>query len=316
MPIWSIFQEAHYRECRMNSKVLSLWRARLGSSRGISDTLLQENRRNLLMRDPTERFSDRVDNYAKYRPSYPDEMFRLLQTLVAPPATVADIGSGTGILTRQLLNNGYELYAVEPNEAMRREAERTLSGRPAFRSVAGTAEVTTLADRSVDLITCAQSFHWFDRVKTRLEFYRILKVNGMAALIWNERLDDASEVNREYDDLLRRMCPDYQNVSHRQIGLEEIRTFFAPGEVQLWTFPNDQVLDREGFFGRLLSSSYVPNTGQPGNREIIDSAGKIFDAYNVGGRITFNHETKLYVATLPTPSAPDPLPLPYCRSVD
>jgi SAM-dependent methyltransferase len=233
------------------------------------------------MRDPTERFSDRVENYAKYRPSYPDGMLRFLQTLVTPPATVADIGSGTGILTRQLLDNGYELYAVEPNGAM--------------RSVSGTAQATTLGNRSVDFITCAQSFHWFDRVKTRLEFCRILKVNGMTALIRNERLDDASPLNQEYDDLLRGMAPDYQKVNHRQVGPEDIRTFFAPGEFQLRTFSNVQILDREGFLGRLLSSSYVPNFGQPGHPEIVEAAGKIFDAHNVGGKITFDCETKVYV---------------------
>jgi SAM-dependent methyltransferase len=254
------------------------------------------------MRDPTERFSDRVENYAKYRPGYPDDMLHFLRTLVRPPATVADIGSGTGILTRQLLNNGYEVYAVEPNDAMRSEAERTLSGYPAFRSVPGTAEATKLADRSVVFITCAQAFHWFDRVKTKLEFSRTLKPEGMAALIWNERLEDSSPVNREYDNLLKSMAPDYQNVSHRQVGLEEIRSFFAPGEVQLRTFPNDQILDREGFLGRLLSSSYVPNLGQPGHREIVDAAGKIFDAHNVAGRITFDCETKFYVGR-------------FCRSV-
>jgi ubiquinone/menaquinone biosynthesis C-methylase UbiE len=246
------------------------------------------------MRDPTKRFSDRAENYAKYRPGYPDEMLKYFRTLLAPPATVADIGSGTGILTRLLLNGGYELYAVEPNEAMRREAERALSGHPAFRSVCGTAEATNLADQSVDFIACAQAFHWFDRVKTRSEFCRILKVDSIAAIIWNERLED-TPVNREYDNLLQAMAPDYQNVSHRQIGPEEIRAFFAPGEVQLRTFPNQQILDREGFLGRLLSSSYVPNLGQPGHLEIVEAAGRIFDAHNVGGKIVFDYETKVYL---------------------
>jgi ubiquinone/menaquinone biosynthesis C-methylase UbiE len=247
------------------------------------------------MRDPTERFSDRVENYAKYRPGYPEDMLRFLQTFGKPSATVADVGSGTGILTRQLLSIGYQVSAVEPNEAMRREAERTLSGSPNFRSVDGTAEATTLADRSVDLITCAQAFHWFDHLKTRLEFSRILKIDGIAALIWNERLEDASPVNREYDKLLMEMAPDYQNVSHRQVDLEAIRTFFAPGEVQLRTFPNDQTLNREEFLGRLLSSSYVPNLGQPGHREIMEAAGKIFDTHNIVGKIRFDYETKIYV---------------------
>jgi SAM-dependent methyltransferase len=247
------------------------------------------------MRDPTERFSDRAETYAKYRPGYPDDLLWFLKTLVAPPATVADVGSGTGILTRELLNNGYELYAVEPNEAMRRKAESSLGGCPFFFSVRGTAEATTLADQSVDLITCAQAFHWFDRAKTKLEFNRILRSNGLTALLWNERLDEASPVNRAYDDLLKEMAPDYQHVSHRRVDVQDIRSFFAPGEVQLRTFPNHQTLDREGFLGRLVSSSYVPNLDQPGHREIIEAAEKIFDAFQAAGKITFDCETKVYI---------------------
>jgi len=247
------------------------------------------------MRDPIERFSDRADNYAKFRPNYPDVMMRFLRNIVAPPAIVADIGSGTGILTRQLLDSGYELFAVEPNDPMRAEAERILGDRPCFRSVRGTAEETTLLDRSVDLITCAQAFHWFDRARAKLEFCRILKGTGSVALVWNERLDDASELNRKYDEILRRWAPEYPNLSHRRVGLEEMRTFFAPGEFELHTFPNDQSLDREAFLGRLLSSSYVPNVGQPGHREIVDAAGHVFDEYEAEGKVIFAYETRLYL---------------------
>ena len=247
------------------------------------------------MRDPTERFSDRAETYAKYRPGYPDDLLRFLRTLVEPPAAVADVGSGTGILTRQLLQYGYELYAVEPNEAMRRKAESALGGSPSFFSVRGTAEATTLADQSIDLITCAQAFHWFDRVKTKLEFNRILKSNGVTALLWNERLDEASPVNRAYEKLLREMVPDYQNVSHRRVGMEDIQSFFAPGEIQLRTFANHQSLDREAFLGRLISSSYVPNLNQPGHSEIIEAAERVFSAHQAAGKITFDYETKVYI---------------------
>jgi SAM-dependent methyltransferase len=247
------------------------------------------------MREPIERFSDRVENYARYRPNYPDGMLQLFHSLLVPPRTVADIGSGTGILTLQLLNSGYDVVAVEPNESMRKEAERSLGVHSAFHSVGGTADSTTLADQSIDLITCAQAFHWFDRVKAKLEFRRILKVRGWVALIWNERLEDASDVNREYEKLLRSLAPDYQNVSHRQVRLEEIRAFFDPGEVELRTFRNDQILDRESFLGRLLSSSYVPNVGQPGHREIVDAAVKLFDSYSLGAKITFDCETRIYL---------------------
>jgi SAM-dependent methyltransferase len=247
------------------------------------------------MRDPVERFGDRAENYAKYRPGYPDAMLRFLRDVVSPPAVVADIGSGTGILTRQLLENGYELYAVEPNDPMRSEAESALSGCPRFRSVRGTAEATTLPDAAVDLITCAQAFHWFDRVKAKLEFCRILKGAGSVAIVWNERPKNASEVNRKYDDILRRLAPDYSNVSHRKVSVEDIGAFFVPGEVQVCTFPNEQVLDRCGFLGRLLSSSFVPNVGQPGHHEIVDAANDIFDEHEVDGTVTFIYETRLYL---------------------
>jgi SAM-dependent methyltransferase len=247
------------------------------------------------MRDPIERFSDRADNYAKFRPGYPDPMLRFLRDVVKLPAVVADIGSGTGILTTQLLDNGYELYAVEPNGPMRNEAERTLAGRPRFHSVRGAAEATTLPNGTVDLITCAQAFHWFDRVKAKMEFCRILKENGRVAIVWNERLENASEVNRKYDDILRRMAPEYLNVSRRKVSLGDIEAFFVPGEVQLCTFPNEQVLERCGFLGRLLSCSYVPNMGQPGHHEIVDAVGVLFDEYQVEGNVTFAYETRLYL---------------------
>jgi ubiquinone/menaquinone biosynthesis C-methylase UbiE len=246
------------------------------------------------MQDPTERFSDRAETYAKYRPSYPDEMLQFLETLVPPPAAVADVGSGTGILTQHLLKSGYEVWAVEPNEAMRTAAERILGGRPGFRSIHGTAEATILKDRTVDLITCGQAFHWFDRVPTRSEFNRILKSDGWVALLWNERQEDASPINRAYDNLLKAMASDYQNVNHRRIAAEDIRAFFAPGEVQLRTFANSQTLDCDGFLGRLMSSSYVPNLGQPGHQEIVEAAKKLFEAHQAGGKITFEYETKVY----------------------
>jgi len=108
-------------------------------------------------------------------------------------------------LTLRLLDQGYVVYAVEPNEPMRQEADRALSGHLGFRSVNGTAEATGLEDQSIDLVTCAQAFHWFDPEKTSVEFRRILKPGGLTALIWNEREEQASDVGREYDDLLQRI---------------------------------------------------------------------------------------------------------------
>jgi ubiquinone/menaquinone biosynthesis C-methylase UbiE len=255
-------------------------------------TVLQKE---FLMHDPTTRFSDRASNYAKFRPGYPKELSAYLRRLFPLPAVVADIGSGTGILTRQLLEYGYTVYAVEPNQPMRAEAEAALNKYSGFHSVNGRAEATGLHDRAVDMVTSAQAFHWFDRERARSEFRRIVKPGGATALVWNERRDDLSEIGREYNDLMDRMIPDYRKLSHRRVRAEEIRAFFAPNDVELVSFRNFQDLDREGFKGRLLSSSYVPNIGQPGHQEIVDAAEQIFARHENDGKVTIEYETKLYL---------------------
>jgi SAM-dependent methyltransferase len=248
------------------------------------------------MKSPTERFSDRVDYYVKYRPGYPEPLVGLLQEKVARLAVVADIGSGTGILTRQLLDAGYEVYGVEPNAPMRSAAEQSIGGNPLFHTVSGTAEITLLADLSVDLITAAQAFHWFKVDPTKVEFRRILKPGGTLAIIWNER--NVSEVNRRWDHILQTLAPEYPRLwmkeHHRNIDVDAIRAFFAPGSMTLTKFDNKQVLDREALIGRFLSSSYVPNVGEPGFEEIISAVKDFFDDYQVDGHITIMYETHVY----------------------
>jgi SAM-dependent methyltransferase len=246
------------------------------------------------MKSPTERFSDRVDTYVKHRPGYPQPMIDFLRRTMAPPAVVADIGSGTGILTRQLLDAGYEVFGVEPNKPMRSAAEESIKNDERFRSVSGTAESTTLEDQSIDMITAAQAFHWFDRIKAKEEFRRILKPGGMLAIIWNERLNDVSEVNRRYEDILVRLAPEYPKVVHRNISFGAIQDFFAPEAVTLSRFDNSQFLDRAGLVGRFESSSYVPNRGEPGYDEIVRAVEQLFDDCQVNGEVTITYETQVF----------------------
>ena len=166
--------------------------------------------------------------------------------------------------------------------------------RPRFQSVPGTAEATTLESGSVDLITCAQSFHWFDQEKTRPEFNRILRAGAPVAIIWNERLDDASELEREYEAILQRLAPEYPKVVHRHVTLNQIQAFFGPRPVQLFTFPHFQFLDREAFLGRVLSSSFIPNVGQPGHTEVMSAVADLFDRLQTSGRVRMEYETRLY----------------------
>jgi hypothetical protein len=246
--------------------------------------------------DPTQRFSDRVENYVKFRPNYPDALIRFLLERLPLPATIADIGSGTGILSAQLLGAGFQVFGVEPNAPMRQEAERSLGEHPAFHSVVGTAENTTLASSSVGAVTCAQSFHWFDRRRCRAEFERILRAPKLVLLVWNERVFEGPMV--EYDRILKESAPEYSTIGRRNITEADIAEFFAPDRFDLASFPHSQRLDREAFIGRVLSSSYVPNIGQPGHDAFIDKLGTFFENHSQAGRLEFPYQTRVYAAEL------------------
>jgi hypothetical protein len=246
--------------------------------------------------DPTQRFSDRVENYAKFRPNYPDALIRFLVERLPPPATIADIGSGTGILSDQLLGAGYTVFGVEPNEPMRLEGERRLGIRPHFHSVAGTAEATTLGTGSAQAITCGQSFHWFDRARSRAEFDRILQPPRLVLLIWNERV--SSGPMEEYDQILYEFAADYGRVSQRNITDADVAEFFGPYPVEQFHFPHAQRLNRESFLGRVLSSSYVPNVGQPGHDTVIRKMRAFFERHAPSGTIDFPYQTRAYAAFL------------------
>ncbi len=139
--------------------------------------------------NPMERFSNRVENYRRFRPSYPDAVIDLIRETAGlrEGSPAADLGSGTGILTRLLLDAGWEVFAVEPNAPMRAAAEEELGAEARFHSIDAPAEATGLPAGSVQAITCAQAFHWFDREAAQAEFARILKPEGWAFIIWNER---------------------------------------------------------------------------------------------------------------------------------
>src|SRR5215470_13340205 len=172
---------------------------------------------------PTQRFSSRVGNYSRFRPSYPAEVLEILnqECALAPESVIADVGFGTGIFTRLLLENGNRVFGIEPNDAMRMAGEEYLAGYPKFTSIGGTAEYTTLPDTSVDLISAAQAAHWFDRDKAIAEFRRILKPGGYLFLLWNDRRTGASDFGRDYEELLLKHGTDYAEVKRRDAVSQE-----------------------------------------------------------------------------------------------
>ncbi len=252
------------------------------------------------MCDSTQRFSDRVENYVRYRPSYPAALIDSLASRanLTRESVIADIGAGTGILTKMLLPIAGRVHAVEPNAEMRAAVEHNLSNQIGFQSINGTAETTSLPSGSVDLITAGQAFHWFDIPKTRAEFTRILKPEGLVALIWNERLADATPFLIAYDTLLKTDSIDYDQVNHSRIDHDAIARFFSPGSFEEVTFTNEQRFDYVGLTGRALSSSYVLNRDHPRHTRFFEKLHQIFDEHVDHGEVAFEYVTRLYLGRL------------------
>ena len=252
------------------------------------------------MNDSTTRFSNRVDNYIRYRPGYPPEVLRVLvdECGFTAETPVADVGSGTGILSRVLLEHGSPVFGIEPNAEMRAAAERLLSGNPRFSSIDGTAEATTLPDAAVPLITVAQALHWFEPRRTRAEFARVLQPGGSVAILWNERRLDDSPFQRAYEHLLQTFGTDYAEVRHTNLDLERVRTFFNSDAFKLTVLANRQMFDFEGLTGRLLSSSYAPDETHPAHTPMVAHLREIFDEHQTGDAIFFDYDLNVYTGQI------------------
>ncbi|MEP6705515.1 MAG: class I SAM-dependent methyltransferase [Acidobacteriota bacterium] len=241
------------------------------------------------------RFSNRVDNYVKYRPGYPQQVLELFrkQMGLTKNSVLADIGSGTGLSAKLFLENGNTVYGVEPNASMREAAEEYLKAFQNFITHDGTAEQTNLDDASLDFVIAAQAFHWFNAEKTETEFRRILKPGGYVALIWNERQLNTTEFLREYELLLKKFGNDYDKVRHENIDQEKLGSFFGVDYDQA-AFSNEQTFDLEGLRGRVLSSSYMPAEDDPEFPALEKELCGLFAKFAEGGRIKVFYDTNIY----------------------
>ena len=251
------------------------------------------------MTDATERFSDRVADYVRYRPRYPAAVLDVLRDAIglAPAWTIADVGAGTGFSAEPFLAAGHTVYAVEPNAAMRAAAAALFGAYPEFRAVAGTAEDTTLPDASVDLVVAGQAFHWFDPAAARREFMRVLRGERWTALLWNTRRTDTTPFLRAYEDLLRTFGTDYGAVRHDHLDPDVLAGFFG-GPYERRVLPNAQVLDFEALSGRLRSSSYVPAAGQPRHDDMLRALRAIFGAHATRGTVSLLYDLEVYTGRL------------------
>jgi len=252
------------------------------------------------VRDPVARFSDRANDYVKYRPHYSPEVVHALQQAcgLRPGHVVADVGCGPGLLAEILLENGNRVIGVEPNLEMREAGEQYLARYANFSMINGSAENSTLADGSMDFVTAGQAFHWFQPEQARIEFARILKPGGWTVLVWHDRDTQATPFLRAYEDFLQTHSVDYQQVNHKTVAsLGAITRFFSPAPVQLILQQTRQHFDFDGLRGRLLSSSYVPREGVAAEI-MLRKLPELFSKFAEDGRVVIEYETKIFYGHL------------------
>ena len=250
--------------------------------------------------DPTARFSDRVDDYVRWRPRYPEALVPLLQREcgLRPEHVVADVGAGTGILTELFLKNGNVVHAVEPNAEMAAAAVRALAAFPGHHPVRGRAEATGLPAGSVDMVVAGQAFHWFEPAATRIELRRILRGPGRpVVLVWNVRRTDTPFLG-EYEAFLHHWGTDYAEVGARHASEPVVEAFFAPERVRRHTLQNEQRFSLEGLRGRLLSSSYAPSPGHPRHEGMLAALDALHARHARSGQVAFLYDTEVFWAPL------------------
>ncbi len=251
------------------------------------------------MSESVERFSSRVENYAKYRPGYPVAIVELLRGNcgLTSDSVIADIGAGTGKLSEIFLQNGNQVFAVEPNASMRTASEAIFASQPRFVSIDGTAEQTGLRGETIDFITAGQAFHWFNYEKFKVECLRILKPKGWVILVWNVRRLDATPFLRDFEAFLLRYGTDYETVRHEN-ALGDIERFFGPRPVNHTSFPTFQNFDLEGLRGRVFSSSYTPQGSHPVFQSMVESLEGLFWRYQQAGEVVVEYDTQVFYGQL------------------
>ena len=246
--------------------------------------------------DVTKRFNTRADDYVKYRPNYPQAIYDFLwkEVGVLSSFTVADVGCGTGIFTKGLVDRCQKIVGIDPSQKMLDQARIFLGERDNLDLILGTGENLPLSDNSVDGILCAQAFHWFDLQGSKKEFRRVARSNAPIVFIWNDRKTSGNKFLAAYDYLIRAHGTDYAQVNHREVTKGgKIQQFFGC-EPEYFCCDNQQIFDFEGLLGRLTSSSYMPNRGEAGFESMASNLKTLFDQNQKKGTVTIEYDCKLY----------------------
>lgn len=242
--------------------------------------------------ESTERFSTRVDAYREHRPRYPSDIVEVLRRdcALTPQTVIADVAAGTGLLAEIFLANGNPVIAVEPNVPMRTVCDELRSKYPRLRCFDGTAEATGLAENSVDMVVVGQAMHWFNLDAARREFVRILRPGGCCVVVYNHRRMSGDDFHEGYERLLTEFGNDYRAVQSSHLTEEKLAAFFAPATMKCASLPNSQELALKGLRGRLLSSSYMPQEGDPKYAAMMEALEGMFAQYVVNGVVRMEYE--------------------------
>jgi len=245
----------------------------------------------------TDKFSGKADLYAKARPNYPSQLIDYLieRLSITNDTVIADVGSGTGKLSVEFLKHGCKVFCVEPNKDMRNAAERMLSEYSGFTSVNGTDADTTLADNSVNIVTVAQAFHWFDVDRFKAECKRILKQKGAVAVIYNHRTV-GSDLVAENAEICKRFCLCFKGFSNK-LNADAIAkiAFLFDYRYETVRFENNLTYSKELFVQRMLSASYAPTENASQYGEYVTALENLFDKYSNDNILTLPNETIAYI---------------------
>lgn len=254
------------------------------------------------MSDSYSHYSQTYENYRRYRPHYPPAVLEWLKAdlNLLPHHVVADIGSGTGLLTELFVRPGYQVYAVEPNQDMRLAAEQLLQSFPSFHSLGTTAEQTGLPDQSVDFVTVGNAFHWFNHAQTRPEFARILRPGGWVVLLWNLEVTNGTPFPAAFEQFWQT----YIDPAARFLPIKErplpayIPNFFSPGPFQQISFENSQVCDFPALKGLVGSNLKAPRPTDPRYPTMLADLQKMFDQHQQEGVVKVAYDTAVIYGQL------------------
>ena len=249
-----------------------------------------------------EQYSEKADIYDRSRPRYPKAFFDYLfsDVEISEKSIIADIGAGTGILSKGLLERGSTVYCIEFNQDMRTKLETSLKNYDNLVSIDATAEATTLEDSSVDFITVGQAFHWFDREKFKTECQRILSLGGKVVIAYNLRVM-SGVMTKECYDLTEQLCPNLkQNFGHMEYDTNFDKAFFYgffdEKTLSEKLFLNNVDYDKETFIMKHLSVSYAPNKRDENYGKYVSGLEQIFQKYSdTSGVLVMPHHTMVLV---------------------